>query len=99
MRIFGFQITRYKPAPAAEPVIRDVTIEDWLRNKKAAGVAFGIPYNPGPRERVECQLNCNHDGNRVSSEVQAGANPEEAFAKALNQIERTVGREWRELLP
>jgi len=61
--------------------------------------SFGLPYSISRTEKVQCDIRCKHKGNLVSSASGIGRDYEDAFQKALVQIELTIGTEWRNSTP
>ena len=94
MKIFGLTITRtIKP----QPMPHQVTITDWLNNQTKPRIMLGEPYcGVTKNERVRCTLLCEDQGNDVSSNAVDGRDVDDAFRKAVIEIEKTIGRGWRD---
>jgi hypothetical protein len=96
MKLFGFEISRIKaPVLPVETVVIGVTQRDWLHLQTSPSIYYGLPYTPTKAEAVDCYLTCRHAANRVTSATAQGADEEEAFQKALLEIEKTIGTAWR----
>jgi hypothetical protein len=97
MKIFGFTIARTKPTP--EPLPHPVTIMDWMISQTKPRVSFHLPFDKQSAEKVSCFLACDHRGNEVTTDFILGRNEVMALQKAVAEIEKTIGREWRQKLP
>jgi hypothetical protein len=97
MKLFGFEITRIKKTKTKTQINQTVTFEYWMKKQIEPVIYFRLPYRFADEKGfVVCYVSCKHQANSVQSESMVGASLEEAFEKALSNIELTIGQSWRE---
>lgn len=70
-------------------------VDDWVRSRDRRCAEFSANTNTGlSGGRIKCTLTCYHNGNYVNATAFSDVCGD-AFVHAVEQIEKTIGQEWR----
>lgn len=71
-----------------------LTVTHWLGRQRDPSVHFHQGF---PSDRFWCSVRCvDEKGNSVESpRAESAVSAQDAFLKAITEIEKTIGRDWR----
>lgn len=85
-------------AVAVEAKARLLSLDDWIGGGQSNSVTFDGARLSTDKElgSVICRLSCYFNGSYVQCQVVADTTGD-AFLGAVEKIEKTIGREWRDV--
>lgn len=69
-------------------------VDDWASSRDRRTAEFSANTCADKGGRIKCTLTCYHNGNYVNAAAFSDASGD-AFVNAVEQIEKTIGKEWR----